>query len=564
MISLRETLLSKNLLEEIVSRGISKKDELTYGQIGRLVMVMLGTSELKHGIYDVIIENSKNTSWKSFVKEDAVSDASSILPSRTSVDVLSHSERVQDNPLRCFDEALSREFHIALEETYNAHWRAFDYISPHCFFYLVERLLILVPHSQGYFFAAKSSFVEYLMCLPAGANPGAGIITDAQYYSPTIFNFVVRVVQECLSNSMVTAEWIRTCHIDCKYYFPVLLLRLFMILCSSCLNSGSSFSVIFDSLRLHGIGMQLPRRFYEALRSRRKNDTSYIPAVVEAFKAIGYPLVIVASSENTRKFLYPATIFLELESFTSREEIMKVLFPRRPEVAPPSTDETNVTKSVSIGVSFVVSDKGKSATVKSLVTPLKVESNLISETGKGILQINRSLIRELIDALDSLRNENCENSQSLVLRKKLELGEHMNSLTDALIKLMEKRSHSAGDKDLSINASSSVIEDLNMLSSLMSTSRRNTTEIEEPLKSFEARVPELDTVLSQLSMENDPNGAVGSDEIEDGKNSGRRSRDDANDTKVSVSNLQNQDTESIRGGKGNNNNKKKIVCYLNF
>ncbi|KAL6538714.1 hypothetical protein OROGR_012702 [Orobanche gracilis] len=578
MISLRETLLSKNLLELIVSRGISKKDELTYGQIGRLVMVMLGTSELEHGIYDNILENSKNTSWKSFVKklkgimesycskesesvepikEGAVSDASSILPSSTSVDVLSHSERVQDNPLRCFDEALSREFHIALEETYNVHWRAFDYISPHCFFYLVERLLILVPHSQGYFFAAKSSFVEYLMCLPAGANPGAGIVTDAQYYSPTIYNFVFRVVQECLSNSMATAEWIGTCGIDCKYYFPVLLLRLFMILCSSCLNSGFSFSVIFDFLHLPRIGMHLPRRFYESLRSRRKNDTSYIPAVAEAFKAIGDPLVIVASSGNTRKFFYHAAIFLELKSFTSREEIMKALFPRRPEVAP-SAAETNVTKSVSIGVSSVVSDKGKSAAVKSLVTPLKMESNLSSETGKGILQINRSLIRELIDALESLRNENCETSWSLVLRKKLELGEHINSLTDALTKLMEKRSHSAEDKYLSSNTSGSVIEDLNTVSSLMSTSDfsvETQQKIEELLKRLEARVPELDTVLSQLSMENDPNGDVGSNEIEDGKNSGSSS--DADDTKASVSNLQNQDTESIRGGKGNKKKKNK-------
>ncbi|KAL8483074.1 hypothetical protein ACS0TY_025937 [Phlomoides rotata] len=575
MISLRETLLSKNLLEEIVSRDISKKGELTYGQIGRSVMIMLGTSELKHGIYDDIVGNSKNTSWKSFVKnlkgimesyssketesikpikEGAVSDASSILPGSTSVDELSHSECVQDNPLRCFDEALSREFHIALEETYNVHWRAFDYISPHCFFYLVERLLIVVPHSQGYFFTPKSSFVEYLMSLPSGANPGASIVTDAQYYSTNIFNFVVRVVQECLSNSMVTAEWIKTCHIDCKYYFPVLLLRLFVILCSSCLNSGFSFSVIFDLLRLSWIGMQLPKRFCEALRSRRRND--YIPAVAEAFKAVRDPLVIVASSENTRKFFYPAAIFLELRSFTSREEIMEALFPRRPEVSP-STAETNVTKSVNIVVSSVVSDKGKSTTVKSLVTPLEMESNLSSETGKGILQINWSLIRELFDALESLRNENSENSLSLVLRKKLELGEHMNSLTGELTKLTEKWSHSAEDKVL-LSKVSSMIEDLNALSSLMATSDLSVEtwqKIEELLKSLEARQPQLDTVLSQFAMENDPNGAAVSEEIEDHKNSD--SSRDIDDSKVDVTNLRNQEAESTKGkGKSKKGNKK--------
>ncbi|KAL8479576.1 hypothetical protein ACS0TY_026464 [Phlomoides rotata] len=569
MISLRETLLSKNLLEEIVSRDISKKGELTYGQIGRSVMIMLGTSELKHGIYDDIVGNSKNTSWKSFVKnlkgimesysskesesikpikEGAVSDASSILPGSTSVDELSHSECVQDNPLRCFDEALSREFHIALEETYNVHWRAFDYISPHCFFYLVERLLILVPHSQGYFFTPKSSFVEYLMSLPSGANPGASIVADAQYNSMTIFNFVVRVVRECLSNSIVTAEWIKTCRIDCKYYFPVLLLRLFVILCSSCLNSGFSFSVIFDLLRLSWIGMQLPKRFCEALRSRRWND--YIPAVAEAFKAVGDPLVIVASSENTRKFFYPAAIFLELRSFTSREEIMEALFPRRPEVSP-STAETNVTKSVNIGVSSVVSDKGKTTTVKSLVTPLEMEPNLSSETGKGILQINWSLIRELFYALKSLRNVNSENSRSLVLRKKLELGEHLNSLTGELTKLTEKWSHSAEDKVL-LSKVSSMIEDLNALSSLMATSVETWQKIEELLKSLEARQPQLDNVLSQFAMENDPNGAAVS---EDHKNSD--SSRDIDDSKVDVTNLRNQEAESTKGkGKSKKGNKK--------
>lgn len=38
----------------------------------------------------------------------------------------------------------------ALVETYNANWRVVrDYVSPGCFFYLVERLLIWASRCQG-------------------------------------------------------------------------------------------------------------------------------------------------------------------------------------------------------------------------------------------------------------------------------------------------------------------------------------------------------------------------------------------------------------------------------
>ncbi|KAI3446993.1 hypothetical protein Pfo_003658 [Paulownia fortunei] len=52
----RETELSKNLLEEIISMNISTRNELTYGQIGRAVMIMLGSGKQKHDLYEKIAE----------------------------------------------------------------------------------------------------------------------------------------------------------------------------------------------------------------------------------------------------------------------------------------------------------------------------------------------------------------------------------------------------------------------------------------------------------------------------------------------------------------------------
>ncbi|GFP95814.1 tpr and ankyrin repeat-containing protein 1 [Phtheirospermum japonicum] len=246
LILLRETEMSKNLLDEIISRNISSaQNELTYGQIGRVVMILLGSGKPKHELYMRIAERfSENSPWKPFI--------GNFFPVTVSVD-------------------LSREFQQALAETYNADWRGNkDYISPNCFFYLVERLLIMVPHPQGFFFTTKSSFVEHLMCLQSDADPSATFVLYDQFYPQNLGNFFFGVVQQCLYNTRETTEWIKNSRIDAKYYFPVLMLRLILILCSLCLNSYVPFSVLFKTLDVPQIRSQLPRGFCEAISRREK------------------------------------------------------------------------------------------------------------------------------------------------------------------------------------------------------------------------------------------------------------------------------------------------------
>ncbi|KAL7084177.1 hypothetical protein ACP275_14G209000 [Erythranthe tilingii] len=313
MIALRETEFSKNLLEEIISRSIiSRGGTLTYKQIGHVVMIILGSGKPRNEIIyrRIIASLPRNSSWKPFIESDY---------------------RRKTEPESSSDESLCHEFlHKALVDTYTTNnWRASDYISPKCFFYLVERLLILVPHSRGHFFTTKSSFVEYLMCLSPDANPSSGLVTDKKPDATSIFNFVADVAIECLNKIEVTTQWIECSPIDYNHYFPVLMLRLFMILCLSCLNSErSSFNTLFDMLRVPHIGHHLPREFCEAIRRRRKNDISDEDAVACAFKAIGDPLVIVASTENILEFECSDAIFLDLKSFTCRNEVVKKLFPR--------------------------------------------------------------------------------------------------------------------------------------------------------------------------------------------------------------------------------------------
>ncbi|KAL8056362.1 hypothetical protein ABFX02_04G115400 [Erythranthe guttata] len=449
MLSLRETEISNNLLEEIISRNVisSGNDELTYRQIGLVAMTMLGSGLMpKKGLHRKIISRlSENSSWKSFIKN-------------------------LESP-RFSEEARCHEFHRALVETYSINWRARQFISPKCFFYLVERLLILVPHSRGHFFTTKSSFVEYLMCLPPDANPSAGLVfTDEKSYATSsLFYFVVSAVRDCLFNCGDTAEWISRSNIDCNHYFPILMLRLFMILCLSCLNSELPFDALLEVLKVYYIKSQLPLRFYEAIRLKRMNKyVSCETAVAAAFKTIGDSLVIVASTEDSSlEFVCPNAIFLGLKSFSCRNEVIKKLFPR-------STDGDKKARNV-VSEEVAVEQSPKTT----------LETNLL----KGGLQIELkwNIFREFIDALGSLRSGSDGDSKSLVMRKKAAVEEHINCLTAEIADLSEQqRSHSVEDKNV-LDEFKTTIEEMTEICSLLDTS------------DFDVKVmPKIDGILKIL------------------------------------------------------------------
>lgn len=298
MISLRETQLSKNLLEESVLRNISGRRELSSGQIGRVVMTLLGTGTLKHGFYDKISERLSKDS-----------------PSKPFIENLTKSE------------ALSEALYKALEETYNIRWRAYDYISPHCLLYLVERLLILAPQPKGFFFSTKSSFLEYLISLPADANLRNSLVTDIKSYPRGMVDFVLQVVEYYLCNRIEVVEWIKRSSINCNSYIPVLLLRLLMILCVLSINWDLSFDILNQKMSRTDITSHLPRVFHEALRPRRRGYIAFVSAVATAFKGVGDPLVIVVLGGN-RNFPYPDAVFLDLRSLSCKADIMETVFHR--------------------------------------------------------------------------------------------------------------------------------------------------------------------------------------------------------------------------------------------
>lgn len=67
MIMLRETHVSRKMLEEVIIKNLHGKGQLTYGQLGRVTMVMLGSSKGKAELCETVLKSlDVNSSWRSF------------------------------------------------------------------------------------------------------------------------------------------------------------------------------------------------------------------------------------------------------------------------------------------------------------------------------------------------------------------------------------------------------------------------------------------------------------------------------------------------------------------
>uniref|UniRef100_A0A2N9IGF5 Uncharacterized protein n=1 Tax=Fagus sylvatica TaxID=28930 RepID=A0A2N9IGF5_FAGSY len=178
MFSLRGTEVSRNLLKQVIIENISLKGLM--------------------GFYG-------NTPWMTFI-QILCGNMGSEFPQGTLPDNISESPR---------ELSILLNFHKALKDTYNANWKEIDYVSPGCFLYLIERLLILASYFKGYFITSKSSFAEWFIYqehhkVKAGAveveatNPCSEVLSSVSYdqdgckFAPS--NFALVADQEDLNN----------------------------------------------------------------------------------------------------------------------------------------------------------------------------------------------------------------------------------------------------------------------------------------------------------------------------------------------------------------------------
>ncbi|KAJ8527749.1 hypothetical protein K7X08_015200 [Anisodus acutangulus] len=167
MISLRRTELSYDLLQEFIHQDINTRGPLSYGQIGRVVMIWLASGKPSKDLYRKIVGTAPTESWKSFL-EFLICIRATITEESQSANACggkpSESHKVFSSSNESMEFLFVEKFYEALQDTYNANWiRLNDCISRGCFLYLVERFLILVSQCQGFFFTTKSSLVEWLI-----------------------------------------------------------------------------------------------------------------------------------------------------------------------------------------------------------------------------------------------------------------------------------------------------------------------------------------------------------------------------------------------------------------
>ncbi|KAF7142000.1 hypothetical protein RHSIM_Rhsim06G0167800 [Rhododendron simsii] len=431
MTSLRGSAVSRNLLEEVIVDNISFTDKLTYGLIGRVVMIWLGSGKPTEEVYKKISERfDSNSLWKEFI--DALNgNAESEFESTSGISTEAPRE-----------VSSVYKFQRALENAYKVDWRQRDYISPTCFVYLVERLLILAYSFQGFLFTTKSSFVEWLICEQPHAKQSADVVNMMRFPASGIFNFVVDIIKQVLYFNQDTIEWIRRSNLNFKSYYPLLLLRLVVMLCLLCVNCEKYYNFLFEVLARNDITSLLPRKFYDVFRKKGKYVN--LTLLAEAFMKIEDPLVIVSLGENGSKFICPHAIFVDLRVTHRREDIMEVLF-QTDNKAP--LDQT-VSVSVKVDATNSSGKELPSNIEKEKISkaPFSNSTSLADQkvenrnTSEGNLQMISGLFGKISDALKAVDNRghgDLQNFLSGVSTIKVEVEKVMNFITAALTEKME-------------------------------------------------------------------------------------------------------------------------------
>ncbi|XP_056164570.1 uncharacterized protein LOC115681834 [Syzygium oleosum] len=313
MISLRGSEAPRNFLRKTMNLKILE-EHFSHGKMGELATLVLGSGMLDNDLYRKIAKSFEgNTSWEAFM-ECVCRDVASDLP------------QASDGPMEI---SLAWNLYGALADTCNANWRTErDYITPICFFYLLERLLILLSCSKGQFYATKSSLVEWLIC-HEGLAKGNFSFNPGNCLEP-IIGFLICTIEQLLCNKDETREWIKRSNLNVTEYYPLLVLKLVLLVCLLHLNFGFSPYLLDDLQGKSWISEQLPPEFLRILSHCQKRNLrkTSVGVLAEAFDKVDDPLVITNLAEDCSNFLCPHAIILDVKSNKCKEEIMKVLFPK--------------------------------------------------------------------------------------------------------------------------------------------------------------------------------------------------------------------------------------------
>ncbi|KAF9613111.1 hypothetical protein IFM89_005590 [Coptis chinensis] len=276
LVFMRENKLYKDLLEDAILENIESKSKLSHGRIGRTVMLLFASGNQADELYDKIARFFfANQPWNLFILQ-----LKGVLESNLG------------------KVSLVSQLKKALENTYNANWqKEVDYISPHCFIYLVERLLFFVSSCQKSFFTTKFSLVQVLEFENWGNKSSSSTATDIHVQLAEVHKFITDTVHHIFFNRQDTFKWVSKSKNNAKEDYALLVLRLIMMICLICLNTGQYFDLLSALLARNEIKSELPSAFHGILHRRR--NRSFRDVLDEAFRTVENPLVIVSLQDKS-------------------------------------------------------------------------------------------------------------------------------------------------------------------------------------------------------------------------------------------------------------------------
>ncbi|KAK0573169.1 hypothetical protein LWI29_003912 [Acer saccharum] len=498
MISLRGREVCKRILVEVILKCIGLKNKLSYGQIGSVAVMILGSGELHNGLLEQVAKRCDGTSpWKAFLESLQGNMGSESEQGSVPCD--------NENELR--EVSLVQKFHGALLDTYVVKWRkTHDYISPACFLYLIERLLIMLSCFRGYFLTTKSSFVDWLIHLDGKTDPTPFLQTNVQQSMGHVLEFIVHIVQQLLHNKEDTVEWIRKCrNTNVKDYHSLVVLRLAVIVCLLHLNFGKCINAPLELLCANYIANQLPQEFCDVLyRGRKRNFLNVnVNMIAEAFIKIGNPLVIVSLGENCSKFMCPDAIFVDMKASRCKEDILGILFPKVE-----STGATTLEAISLYGEELPTDrcDKGKSSNVSSSASAsLTDQDTNTQKTNDGNLVMNPGSIWKMFESLNLVDNENDQkNMKSNAATIKADVQKICCHLIAATNGLIRKKVFDSEDKS-QLDEATGMLEELMQLYATLDVSEpeliNNTSTVGELSKRLQSRRLTMEPFLNELCLQ---------------------------------------------------------------
>ncbi|CAB4320610.1 unnamed protein product [Prunus armeniaca] len=319
MISLRRSDACKNLLKQVIVEYMSSSKDLSSGKIGYLASIILASGKLNDELCATLVKNIEyNPLWKAFI------------------------ENLCGNIQEPRVESLLSTFGDAMFKTYNETRSARYYISPSCFLYLVDRLLIWVSLCQGYVITERSCFIEWLIYHEKDTRFNSCKVFDVQMSFEVIRQFLTDVIRECLFDEATMIEWIGNFTTYSNKYYSLLMQRLVMTLCLLYLNFGIGFDILLDLMNWEYVTENLlPREISAALRriiSVQKSlgiNVNVLPlkenvnVLAKAFKKTGSALVIATSGIDCSRFVCSDALFVDMKGNLGMVDILRHLFPEQ-------------------------------------------------------------------------------------------------------------------------------------------------------------------------------------------------------------------------------------------